>query len=271
MAMKITRRTQSEIESSLRRGAKRTLILAAVVAGSMGGAVVTDGISFSVYDNVAFSKGGKGGGGGRGGGHGGGNKGDRGDVAGGGFGNGHAKGHGHASDQTDIDDHKHSQGHGRGHGKSHGLGHAMGGEQNNGASNPPGAPSLGDEPASKNGISAAALGSLNAAHASSTARENASPNSMVGQIAAFADAVESENINAAAEALAAKANKSITESVVTEVARLVGVEVSEDTASAIATRAAEIQSGDSQQPGDGTMPGDSDSQEPGDGATPGGS
>jgi hypothetical protein len=255
MAKKITRRTQSEIESSLRRGAKRTLILAAVVAGSMGGAVVTDGVSFSVYDNVAFSKGGngggKGGGGGRGGGRGGGNKGGQGDVAGGGPGKGQAKGHAH------------------GHAKSHGLGHAN--ERNNGASNPPGAPSLGDEPASKNGISAAALGSLNAAHASSTARENASPNSMVGQIAAFADAVESENINAAAEALAVKANKSITEPVVTEVARLVGVEVSEENASAIATRAAEIQSGDNQQPGDGETPGDSDSQEPGDGMMPAGS
>jgi hypothetical protein len=243
MANKITRRTQSEIEPSLRRGAKRTLILAAVVAGSMGGAVVTDGVSFSVYDNVAFSKGGngggKGGGGGRGAGRGGGNKGGQGGVAGGGPGKGHAKGHGH------------------GHAKSHGLGHARGGEQNKIGSNPPGAPSLGDEPASENGISAAALGSLNAAHASSTARENASPNSMVGQIAAFADAVESENINAAAEALAAKANKSITEPVVTEVARHAEVEVSEETAKAIAKRAAEIQSGESQEPTDQSMPGGS--------------
>ncbi len=259
MSKQITQPIQTE--ASLRRGAMRAVTVAAIITGFMGGAIVTDGVSFSVYDNVAFSKGGngggngggKGGGGGRGGGHGGGNKGDHGDVAGGGPGKGHAKGRGH------------------GHAKSHGLGHARHGEQSNGGSNPPGAPSLEDQPASENGISAAALGSLNAAHASLTARENASPDSMVGHIAAFADAVESENINAAAEALAAKANKSITDPVVTEVARLAGVEVSEETASAIATRAAEIQSGESQEPGDGTTPGDSDSQEPLDGAMPGGS
>ena len=118
----------------------------------------------------------------------------------------------------------------------------------NGPSDPPGAPSLGTESASDNGISSAALGSLNASNASSTARRNASPNSMVGTIAAFAEAAESESINEAAEALASKANKSITAPVVTEVARRTEVEVSEETASAIAQRAAEIQSGESQEP-----------------------
>jgi len=239
-------------------GAIRGVTAAVIITGFLGGAIIADGVSISITDNIAFAKGGNGGGKG-GGGHGGGNKGSRGDAAGIGQGRGHAKGHGHnhADGHTHIDGHDHSQGHGRGHGKGHGHAHGGGHGEDNGRSDPPGAPSLGDGTASENGISAAALGSLNAAHASSTARESASPNSMVGQIAAFADAVESENINAAAEALAAKANKSITEPVVTEVARQAEVEVSEETAAAIAKRAAEIQADEGREPIGQSMPGGS--------------
>jgi hypothetical protein len=71
---------------------------------------------------------------------------------------------------------------------------------------------------------------------------------MVGQIAAFAEAVEANELDAAAEALAAKANKEITESVVNEVAKLARVEVSEETAKAIAEKAAAIQAGEPEDP-----------------------
>ena len=101
-------------------------------------------------------------------------------------------------------------------------------------------------------MSASALGSLNAAHASATARANASSKSMVGQIAAFANAVEANEVEAAAQALAAKANKAITMDVVTEVATLANVAVDEQTARAIAERAAAIQSGESAQSDDAT-------------------
>ena len=69
---------------------------------------------------------------------------------------------------------------------------------------------------------------------------------MVGRIAEFADAVEADDIEAAAEALAAKANKELTADVVSEVARNADVEVDEDTANAIAEEAAKIQSGDAE-------------------------
>lgn len=134
---------------------------------------------------------------------------------------------------------------GRGPGGAKGRGHG----EDDPRPATPGAPSLGGVPASEHGISAAALGSLNAAHASSTARAHAAPNSMVGQIAAFASAAESNQVEAAAQALAAKANKPITEPVVTEVARHAQIEVSEETARAIAERAAVIQDRESE----GTM------------------
>ena len=69
---------------------------------------------------------------------------------------------------------------------------------------------------------------------------------MVGRIAEFADAVEADDIEAAAETLAAKANKELTADVVSEVARNADVEVDEDTANAIAEEAAKIQSGDAE-------------------------
>lgn len=96
-------------------------------------------------------------------------------------------------------------------------------------------------------MTASSLGSLNAAHASSTARANAAANSAVGAIAAFASAMESgelshrERVEAAAQALASKANKPITAPVVARVGELANVEVSRREARAIARRAAQIQ------------------------------
>ena len=100
-------------------------------------------------------------------------------------------------------------------------------------------------------MSASTLGSLNAAHASPTARAHAAPASAVGAIAAFANAVESDElsnrqrIEATAQALASKANKPITAPVVSQVANLTNVEISRREARAIAHRAAQIQGGGS--------------------------
>ena len=100
-------------------------------------------------------------------------------------------------------------------------------------------------------MSASSLGSLNAAHASPTARAHAAPHSAVGAIAAFANAVESDELSnrqrveAAAQALASQANKPITTPVVSRVANLANVEVSHREARAIAHRAAHIQGGGS--------------------------
>ena len=100
-------------------------------------------------------------------------------------------------------------------------------------------------------MSASTLGSLNAAHASPTARAHAAPNSAVASIAAFVNAVESDElsnrqrIEAAAQALASKANKPITTPVVSQVADLANVEVRRREARAIAHRAAQIQGGGS--------------------------
>ncbi len=264
--MERSRFTSAEFGDGLRHGVVRAAVAAAVIAGFLGGAILVDGVKISLTDNAAFAKGGNGGGngggrgGGRGGGngHGGGNKGGHSNTADAGKAGGHAKGHGHGHKDglAHVDGHDHSQGHGRGHSKGHGHGHARGDDETYGRSDPPGAPSLGNG-ASENGISAAALGSLNAANASATARDNASPNSMVGHIAAFAEAAESENINAAAEALAAKANKSITPEVVNEVSRLAEVEVSPETADAIAARAAEIQAAETEEPSAQSLPGGS--------------
>ena len=93
-------------------------------------------------------------------------------------------------------------------------------------------------------MSPATLGSLNAAHASATARSNAAPGSAVAAVADFAKAVEANDIEAAAEALASKANKSIDTAVVTEVSALAGVAIDETTANAIADHAASLQAGE---------------------------
>ena len=57
-----------------------------------------------------------------------------------------------------------------------------------------------DKSAKKSGLSASSLGRLNAAHASSRARERAAPHSAVGLMGQYADAVEADDIEAAAAA-----------------------------------------------------------------------
>jgi len=68
------------------------------------------------------------------------------------------------------------------------------------------------------GATAAALGSLNASHASAQAFAHASPNSVVGHLAAYAAALNNgltnANIATAAQALAKAANHSLTTTVV---------------------------------------------------------
>lgn len=56
------------------------------------------------------------------------------------------------------------------------------------------------------GVTAASLGSLNASHAAPAAFANASPNSVVGQLAGYATALNNSNLAAAAQALAQAAH-----------------------------------------------------------------
>jgi len=90
---------------------------------------------------------------------------------------------------------------------------------------------------SAHGKAAASLGNLNAAHASATARSNAAPGSMVGQIAAYETAMKSalaiENpsqraaaITAARQDLALTANKQLTPAAVTRVDSLLDLPAS---------------------------------------------
>jgi len=64
------------------------------------------------------------------------------------------------------------------------------------------------------GALASALGSLNASHASKQAFAHASSHSVVGQLAAYAAALNSGNLSAAAKALAKAANHTLTAKVV---------------------------------------------------------
>jgi hypothetical protein len=107
------------------------------------------------------------------------------------------------------------------------------GRDNRGAGMPGG---LNDsQKAEAHNQAAALLGNLNAAHASPTARANASPNSMVGQIAAYeAQMIQAMTlqdatrrtaaITAAREQLALAANKPLTEDVIARVDGLLGIQ-----------------------------------------------
>ena len=88
----------------------------------------------------------------------------------------------------------------------------------------------------------AKIGKLNAANASPTALENASPHSAVGAIASYVDAVADDDVQAAAEALATS-NKSVDDAVVNAVNGLLGIEMDEEITSEIADAAADIQNG----------------------------
>ncbi len=121
-------------------------------------------------------------------------------------------------------------GQGLGHAKARGLGHGKG---------------HATRAASKvDGISASALGRLNAAHASQRARDRAAPNSTVGLIADYQKAVAGgaePDIAAAAEALAAAANKPIDSGVVGAVNGRLGIGTDAATNDAIADAAAALQ------------------------------
>jgi len=60
------------------------------------------------------------------------------------------------------------------------------------------------------GAAASALGSLNASHANAQAFAHASPHSVVGQLAAYASALNHGNLSEAAMALGLAANRAVT-------------------------------------------------------------
>ena len=109
------------------------------------------------------------------------------------------------------------------------------------------------------GKTASALGRLNAAHASSTAVENAAPNSAVGAIAAYSEAVLDGDIAVAAQSLARAANKMIDATVVAEVNAELGLDVDEETTEAIADLANDIQASETNQ-GLGPAEGDAEGE-----------
>ncbi|MGF1628714.1 MAG: hypothetical protein ACFCUT_04535 [Kiloniellaceae bacterium] len=120
-------------------------------------------------------------------------------------------------------------GNGGGNGGGRGGGNAGGkGGGNNGAGSDAGSAGKSASAAGHNksetGKAAAALGSLNASHASATSRAHASPNSQVGKLDAYETALAAGDLEAAAQALADAANKEITSDVVAEVNQNMGIE-----------------------------------------------
>ena len=97
--------------------------------------------------------------------------------------------------------------------------------------------------ANSHGLTAASLGSLNAANSSQTAKDVASLNSPVGQLGLYSEAMSEDpaNVDAAAQALAAAANKEIDFDVVDAVNGIMGIEADVDTTQAVADAAAEVQ------------------------------
>jgi hypothetical protein len=74
-------------------------------------------------------------------------------------------------------------------------------------------------------ISASSLGRLNAARASAQAFAKASPHSTVGRISAYKNALAANDLDAAAEALAGVANKTVTATSVSNLNELLGLEL----------------------------------------------
>jgi hypothetical protein len=111
------------------------------------------------------------------------------------------------------------------HGNSgdHGKSGDHGGGGNHGKSGNPG--NSGDQGSTKNDQDE--LGSLNAAHASETALSHASENSRVGQIALYEDSIDAGDIDAAAAALRAAANKPVTHRVIRQLNRQLGIVMTE--------------------------------------------
>ncbi|MPZ10479.1 MAG: hypothetical protein GEU89_09740 [Kiloniellaceae bacterium] len=78
---------------------------------------------------------------------------------------------------------------------------------------------------------------MNASHASATARANAAPNSQVGKLGAYAAAMESGDVETAAQALADAANKEITADVVAAVNQNMGIESTPEEEADVAAKA----------------------------------
>lgn len=212
-------------------------------------------------DSVAMAKGGgdNGGGGDRGGGdRGGGDKGDKGDKGGGDRGDGDKGGHADKGDRgdrgkgNDVASRSHDVGvtssvgsdNGRGrdlndgrNDRSRDIGRSLGDRSDRGRD-------VGRSSSDRNDRSRDfsdrrdsgknTLGNLNAAHASATARANASPNSMVGRISTYetqmhtALAIQDRSarntaITAAREQLAQSANKPLTERNISRVDDMLGI------------------------------------------------
>ena len=87
-----------------------------------------------------------------------------------------------------------------------------------------GGPGNGHGQRSDDAAGAGIRGSLNAAHASATARAHAAPNSQVGKIASYESAIQAGDIAAAAASLADAANKAIIAPVVHAVNDLLGID-----------------------------------------------
>jgi hypothetical protein len=120
-------------------------------------------------------------------------------------------------------------------------------------------PSKGATAANANQGKLGLQGSINAAHASPTAQAQAAPNSRVGLVAAYARAVEAQNVDAAALALTKASNKSISINTVTSLNSLMGLQTDPSTDAAIAAKAASIQSGQSTAGTTGTSSGSTSS------------
>ena len=167
----------------------------------------------------------KGGGGGQGGGHGGGH----------GNGNGHGGAEAHGGGKGHGGDKGNSQGHGHDKADKPGHGNAFGHNQDKADDK---ATAKADKAEAKTekadlknslGLHPSALGKLNAAHASPTALQNASPNSTVGMLGAYKEAVLMDiTLDEARDALAEISNKPVDKDVVEAVNELLGVEISED-------------------------------------------
>lgn len=192
-----------------------------------------DGNTCLIGFKSSYAKGGGGGGGAGGGGNGGGGGGGNGGAGdhGGGNAGGHGGGHGNGHGGPDVESASSHGGHGNGKSQGPNHGNAFGQSTDKAA----------DKAASKAahaaahdddlGLSASALGNLNAAHASPTAMANAAPNSMVGAIADYKDAVmgnvepTEETIDEMSEAVAALeaiSNKDVDVDVVNAVNDILG-------------------------------------------------
>lgn len=120
-----------------------------------------------------------------------------------------------------------------------------------------------DLDATKHGLTASSLGRLNAAHASARARERAAPHSAVGLIDQYADAIAAGDLEAAAAALAAAANKDIDLAVVGALNDLLNIELDAADEQEIADQASEAQAAETSNglgPG-GSPEGDEDHSE----------